>query len=71
MTIVKDIHFHGVVRPLRVTFATAKGQKDVMQSVIVRVILADGISDEKFKAFQLRNTSPQLLNFASITPSIP
>jgi L-alanine-DL-glutamate epimerase-like enolase superfamily enzyme len=44
MTIVKDIHFHGVVRPLRVTFATAKGQKNVMQSVIVRVILADGIS---------------------------
>jgi len=44
MTIVKDIHFHEVTRPLRVTFATAKGQKDVMQSVIVRVILADGIS---------------------------
>ena len=44
MTTIKDIHFHGVVRPLRVTFATAKGQKDVMQSVIVRVILADGIS---------------------------
>ena len=44
MTIVKDIHLHEVTRPLRVTFATAKGQKDVMQSVIVRVDLADGTS---------------------------
>jgi L-alanine-DL-glutamate epimerase-like enolase superfamily enzyme len=44
MTTVKDIYFREITRPLRVTFATAKGQKDVMRSVIIRVILADGSS---------------------------
>jgi L-Ala-D/L-Glu epimerase len=44
MTTVKDIYFHEVSRPLRVTFATAKGKKDLMRSIIVRVTLADGSS---------------------------
>lgn len=44
MITIKDIFFHEVVRPLRVTFATAKGRKNVMRSIIVRVALADGSS---------------------------
>jgi|WetSurMetagenome_2_1015567.scaffolds.fasta_scaffold15486_2 L-Ala-D/L-Glu epimerase len=42
MTTVKDISFHKVERPLRVTFATAKGKKDIMRSVILRASLTDG-----------------------------
>jgi L-alanine-DL-glutamate epimerase-like enolase superfamily enzyme len=44
MIAIKDISIHEVVRPLRVTFATAKGRMNVMRSIIVRVTLADGSS---------------------------
>ena len=42
MTVIKDIRFHEVARFLRVPFATAKGKKDLMRSVIARVTLSDG-----------------------------
>ena len=41
---IKEISFQEIVRPLRVTFATAKGRKNMMRSIIVRVALADGSS---------------------------
>jgi len=44
MITIKDISFHKIVRLLRVTFATAKGKKSVMSSIIVRVTLSDGSS---------------------------
>jgi L-alanine-DL-glutamate epimerase-like enolase superfamily enzyme len=42
MTSVKYIRYYEVVRPLRVTFATAQGLKNVMRSVILQVTLTDG-----------------------------
>ena len=39
---IRGIHLREVVRPLRVTFATSLGGKDVMRSIIVRVVLEDG-----------------------------
>jgi L-alanine-DL-glutamate epimerase-like enolase superfamily enzyme len=42
MSAVKKIAFREVARPLRITFSTAKGWKNVMRSVIIRVTLADG-----------------------------
>ena len=44
MITIKDISIHEVVRPLRITFATAKGKMNAMRSIIVRVTLADGSS---------------------------
>jgi L-alanine-DL-glutamate epimerase-like enolase superfamily enzyme len=41
---IKEISLHEVIRPLRVTFATAKGRKNIIRSIIVRVALADGSS---------------------------
>ena len=42
MSVVKNIYFRKIIRPLRTTFATSLGQKDVMKSVIVKVRLRDG-----------------------------
>jgi L-Ala-D/L-Glu epimerase len=44
MITIKDISIHEVVRPLRISFATAKGKKNVMRSIIIRVTLTDGSS---------------------------
>lgn len=44
MMTIKDISIHEVARPLRITFATAKGRMNVMRSIIIRVTLADGSS---------------------------
>jgi L-alanine-DL-glutamate epimerase-like enolase superfamily enzyme len=44
MITIKDISIHEVARPLRITFATAKGRMSVMRSIIVRITLADGSS---------------------------
>ena len=44
MSRIAGIYFSEVVRPLRVTFATALGQKDVIRSLMVRVTLEDGSS---------------------------
>lgn len=41
-TYIKNITFREVIRPLRVVFSTAQGQKAVMCSIIIRVSLADG-----------------------------
>jgi L-Ala-D/L-Glu epimerase len=42
MGIIESIHFKDIVRPLRTTFSTSLGQKDVMKSVIVKIRLKDG-----------------------------
>jgi L-alanine-DL-glutamate epimerase-like enolase superfamily enzyme len=42
MGIIESIHFKEIVRPLRTTFSTSLGQKDVMKSVIVKIRLKDG-----------------------------
>jgi L-alanine-DL-glutamate epimerase-like enolase superfamily enzyme len=42
MITVKGVRYHEVVRPLRITFSTSKGKKDLMRSIIVRVTLGDG-----------------------------
>jgi len=44
MITIEDIYFYEIVRPLRVTFTTAKGTKNVMRSIIVRITLTDGSS---------------------------
>jgi L-Ala-D/L-Glu epimerase len=42
MTEIRSIRFREIVRPLRVTFSTSLGHKDVLRSVIVEVALNDG-----------------------------
>lgn len=42
MSSIKSIRFYEVIRPLKVTFSTSLGKKDVIKSVIVKVKLADG-----------------------------
>jgi len=44
MITIKNIYFYEVIRPLRVVFATAKGKKNAMSSIIVHVVLTDGSS---------------------------
>ena len=44
MSSIKSIHFYEVARPLKVTFSTALGKKDLMRSVIVKVRLKSGFS---------------------------
>jgi L-alanine-DL-glutamate epimerase-like enolase superfamily enzyme len=41
MSEIEKISFREIVRPLRTTFSTSLGQKDVMRSVIVEVMLKD------------------------------
>ena len=42
MSVIKQIKFKEVVRPLRTTFATALGEKRVMRSMIVTVLTGGG-----------------------------
>jgi L-Ala-D/L-Glu epimerase len=42
MSNIESIYFRETVRPLRTTFSTSLGQKDVMKSVIVKIRLQDG-----------------------------
>jgi L-Ala-D/L-Glu epimerase len=42
MTHIKSVHCKEITRPLRTTFSTSLGQKDVMKSVIVKVHLKNG-----------------------------
>jgi L-Ala-D/L-Glu epimerase len=44
MSSIKSIRFYEVVRPLKVTFSTALGKKDVIRSIIVKVKLNSGLS---------------------------
>lgn len=44
MSTIEKIHFRAVVRPLRTTFSTSLGQKHLMKSVIVKIVLKDGSS---------------------------
>ena len=41
-TALKAVHIHEVRRPFRMPFATSLGMKDVMRSIVVRVVLEDG-----------------------------
>ena len=43
MNSIKSIHYREITRPLRTTFSTSLGQKDIIRSVIVRVTLNDGM----------------------------
>jgi L-Ala-D/L-Glu epimerase len=42
MNSIESIHCREIVRPLKVTFSTSQGQKEVIRSIIVRVTLNDG-----------------------------
>ena len=42
MSNIKSVHCKEIIRPLRTTFSTSLGQKDVMKSVIVKIRLKDG-----------------------------
>jgi L-alanine-DL-glutamate epimerase-like enolase superfamily enzyme len=42
MNRIKSIHSREIIRPLRTTFSTSVGQKDVARSIIVKMILNDG-----------------------------
>ncbi len=44
MSAIEKIYFREVIRPLRTTFSTSLGQKHLMKSVIVKVVLKDGSS---------------------------
>jgi L-alanine-DL-glutamate epimerase-like enolase superfamily enzyme len=41
MSNVESVHFKEIIRPLRTTFSTSLGQKDLMKSVIVKIRLKD------------------------------
>jgi L-alanine-DL-glutamate epimerase-like enolase superfamily enzyme len=41
MSNVESVHFKEIIRPLRTTFSTSLGQKDLMKSVIVKLRLKD------------------------------
>ncbi|HVN96182.1 MAG TPA: enolase C-terminal domain-like protein [Syntrophorhabdaceae bacterium] len=74
MRVVDRILLKEIVRPLRTTFSTSLGQKDVMKSVIVQIRLKDGLTgtgecptsfavkDETVAAIKciIRDVSPQL-----------
>src|SRR5512147_1009627 len=42
MTTVESIHFRTITRPLKTTFATSLGKKDVINSILVTARLSDG-----------------------------
>ena len=42
MNRIKSIHSYEIIRPLRTTFSTSLGQKDVIRSVVVKATLNDG-----------------------------
>jgi len=42
MGIIQSVRFKKIVRPLRTTFSTSLGAKDVMQRIIIKIILRDG-----------------------------
>jgi L-alanine-DL-glutamate epimerase-like enolase superfamily enzyme len=42
MNRIKHIRFYEVVKPLRTTFSTSLGRKDVIKSILIRVTLKDG-----------------------------
>jgi len=42
MSNIESIHFKEIIRPLRTTFSTSLGQKDVLKSVIVKIRLKNG-----------------------------
>lgn len=42
MSNIKSVHCKEIIRPLRTTFSTSLGHKDVMKSVIVKICLEDG-----------------------------
>ena len=46
MSVVKQIRYRIAERPLKVTFATALGSKDLIRSVLVKVVLDDGLLGE-------------------------
>lgn len=76
MSFVKNIYFKEIVRPLRTTFSTALGQKDILRSIIVSVALRDGssgtgecptsftIKEETMSAIKgiIREVAPELKN---------
>ena len=73
---IKNINFFEVVRPLKTTFSTSLGKKDVVKSVIVKVTLKDGaygfgeiptsfaLKHETIHAIKniLKEVSPRFLN---------
>lgn len=44
MSNIHSISFHEVIRPLKITFATSLGKKDIIKSVIVKIMLDSGHS---------------------------
>lgn len=76
MNNIRNICFYEIVRPLRITFSTSLGQKDVMKSVIIKVVLKDGscgmgecptnfmLKGETVPAIKgiLKEISPKLIN---------
>ncbi len=59
MSIIKSVRFEKIVRPLRTTFSTSLGRKDVIKSIILDIRLNDGSRGfgECPTSFVLRNES--------------
>jgi len=59
MGIIKSVRFEKIVRPLRTTFSTSLGRKDVIKSIILDICLNDGSRGlgECPTSFVLRNES--------------
>lgn len=74
MSSIDKIYFKAVTRPLRTTFSTSLGQKHLMKSVIVKVVLKDGSSGlgECPTSFVLKEeTIPAIKNIiGEIMPSL-
>lgn len=76
MNSIKNIRFHEISRPLKTTFSTSLGRKDVIKSIIIKVTLKDGscgagecptsfaIKNETVSAIKsvLAEISPRLMN---------
>ncbi len=68
MNSIKHIRFYEIIKPLRTTFSTSMGRKDVIRSVIVRVTLKDGSygTGECPTSFTLKNeTIPAIKGIVS------
>lgn len=74
MSDIESIHYKEIIRPLRTTFSTSLGRKDVMKSVIVKIRLKNGstglgecptsfaLKSETIEAIEniIREVTPQL-----------
>ncbi len=70
--LIKKIVFHEIIKPLRLTFSTSLGKKNVIRSVLVKVYLKDGYYgiSEVPTSFVVRNETIDVIQRV-LTETIP